>query len=264
MPSLSNHISRILIINPNTSTSMTDTFRPVLEDLALSTRFDFTYWTCPTGPAIIKSVSDMYESVKYCLPLLLKLAPHFDGFLAACYADHPLVRILQAQLSDKPVVGIFDASIYAALQLVSPTSSFGILTTGKPFERLLADGVNTLLQHNTAALQQFAGVAASGIGLKDLDVAADPEQCLAKMKVMRATRTLLQSQDTDGVDVICVGGAILIGMEHWVHEACELILGVKRGRQVKVVDQLAAGMLTLEALMLGKSLEDVVYDRALR
>jgi Asp/Glu/hydantoin racemase len=248
---------RILVINPNTSTSMTDSFRPVLETLPLTTSLRFTYWTCPTGPTIIKTVADMHESVLHSLPLLLKLAPHFDGFLAACYADHPLVRLLQAQIQHKPVVGIFDASIYAALQLISEGSKFAILTTGKPYEALLAHGVTALLKYDPG-LQRFAGVVASGIGLSD---ASNP--VVAKHKITTATTQLLQRHDGD-VDVICMGGAILVGMEDMVHEACELVLGAAESSKIKVVDQLAAGMLTLEALLLGRLLNEVDYHMSLR
>lgn len=264
MAILENTIQRILVINPNTSTSITETFRPVLEDLLLPKTFEFSYWTCPTGPAIITSMGDMYESVSHCLPLLLELAPYFDGFLAACYADHPLVRLLQAQIPDKPVVGIFDASIFAALQLVSPGSRFGILTTGHAYEALLTDGVTTLLENNVSALDQFAGVVASGIGLKDLETDACPEQSVARVKIVKATQLLLQSEARSDVDVICMGGVILIGMERWVHEASQLTWRHCTGRRIRVVDQLAAGMLTLEALLSSKSLENVDYSRSLR
>lgn len=252
---------RVLVINPNTSTSMTESFRPILDQLPLANKFNFTYWTCPSGPTIIRSAADMQESVSHCLPLLLKLSSHFDGFIAACYADHPLVRLLQSQIRDKPVVGIFDASVYAALHLVSPGSSFGILTTGKPYEYLLNNGVASLLHHDAEALRHFAGVAASGVGLMDLN--PDPVSASsARSKITKATKRLLQSYSD--LEAICMGGVILIGMEYWVREACEQVLGVCEGRRIKIVDQLAAGMLTLEALLLDKSPNDIDYRLALR
>lgn len=255
---------RVLVINPNTSTFLTDTFHPILSSLPLSSGTTLSYWTCPTGPAVIKSVADMYESVSHSLPLLLELAPHFDGFLAACYADHPLVRLLQSQVKDKPVVGIFDASVYAALRLVSPSSKFGIITTGAPYELLLSKGVSLLLDHNKQELARFAGVAASGVGLADLKSNDNPKPTTAKGKIMEATKCLLQGEGGHDVDVLCMGGVILTGMEDWVHEACEEVLGVVNGRRVKVVEQLAAGMLTLDALLTGKSPQLVDYHQALR
>jgi hypothetical protein len=49
-------------------------------------------------------------------------------------------------------------------------------------------------------------------------------------------------------------------MEQWVHEACEA-----EGRPgVQVVDQLAAGMLTLDVLLGEKPLRTVDYRQALK
>lgn len=165
----------------------------------------------------------------------------YDGFLAACYADHPLVRLLQSYVGCKPVVGIFDASISAALTLVSAQTQFGILTTGLPFETLLTEGVKHLLHsqdgHGADEWGHFGGVAASGVSLSDTKLEA-------KTKVMEATYKLVR---TGTINVICIGGVILSGMESWVHEACEAALGPEKGRQVKVVDQLLAGIWTLDA-----------------
>jgi Asp/Glu/hydantoin racemase len=231
---------RILVINPNTSTSITDTFRPFLSNLKL-TNTSISYWTCPTGPTVIKTQAHMYESTNHCLPLLLDIVDDYDGFLAACYADHPLVRLLQSYVGSKPVVGIFDASIEAALNLVSVKSKFGILTTGQPFEVLLAEGVKHLLHgqdgEDANDLKHFGGVVASGVSLDDA-------QFEAKLKVMAATRRLVQNSD---INIICMGGVILAGMEGWVHEACEAELGPEKGRQVRVIDQMLAGIWTLDA-----------------
>ncbi|KAH6695587.1 hypothetical protein F5X68DRAFT_198623 [Plectosphaerella plurivora] len=250
---------RVLVFNPNSSASMTDTFEPIIAALPLAAGTTITYWTCPTGPAIIKSQADMEESVAHSLPLLLKLAPDFDGFLAACYADHPIVRLMQKHMGTKPVVGIFDASIYAALQLLGPNSRFGIITTGAPYEALLTRGVRTLLGDDRRELARFAGVASSGVGLAD--VAGRPlDQCLeARRKIGEATKKMLEQEGTGDVDVLCMGGVLLAGMEPWVHEATE-----SRGREVKVVDQLAAGMLVLDAFLGRRPVDSVDYRLALK
>ncbi|QDS72214.1 hypothetical protein FKW77_005372 [Venturia effusa] len=231
---------RILVINPNTSTAITETFKPLLSKLSLPNT-SLSYWTCPTGPPIIKTLAHMYESASHCIPLLLDIVDDYDGFLAACYADHPLVRLLQSYVADKPVVGIFDASISAALTLVSTQTKFGILTTGQPFETLLTEGVKHLLQSEGGTRaddwRHFGGVAASGVSLDDT-------RFEAKAKVMEATYKLVQNGT---INVICIGGVILSGMEGWVHEACEAALGPEKGRQVKVIDQLLAGIWTLDA-----------------
>ena len=242
--------ARVLVFNPNTSKSVTESFKPVLSRLDLSDT-ELTYWTCSTGPSLIKTKADMFESASHCIPLLLAIAADYDGFLGACYADHPVVRLLQSYVGAKPVVGIFDASILAAVHLTNVTSKFGIITTGVPFETLLADGVKQLLGGTSHGMdgrfQQFAGVAASGIGAEDLKLELQEQ---AKDKVMAATKRLIQCGD---VSVLCVGGVILAGMEGWIREACEEELGSKRGGEVKVIEQLSVGALVLDALLHGRA-----------
>ena len=252
------HIRRVLVINPNTSTSITKSFEPILSELDLVDTA-FTYWTSPKGPAIIKSETDLYESASQCLPLILEIADEFDGFLAACYADHPLVRMLQCCVEGKPVVGIFDASIFASLQLLDAQSTFGIVTTGTVYEALLTQGVELLLETDKE-LARFSGVCASGIGLSDL---LPESQEVTRQKIVAATRRLIQSSGGT-LQVVCMGGVILAGMERWVHEACGLELGLRRGQKIQVVDQLLAGMLTLDALLDHIPLHSVDYRQALR
>ncbi|KFA50067.1 hypothetical protein S40293_08591 [Stachybotrys chartarum IBT 40293] len=255
---------RVLVINPNTSRFLTDTFHPILSSLPISDHIKLSYWTCPSGPAMISSLADMYESASHCLPLLLDIAHEYDGFLAACYADHPLVRQLQIHMGDKPVVGIFDASIYAALRLLSPGSRFGIITTGLAYEALLTEGVKTLLGRGHGDVTRFAGVAASGIGLADIvNNQHQPDMPRTREKIMQATAKLLQSGRQGDVNVLCMGGVVLVGMEGWVRDACEAELGPAQGRKIKVVDQLAAGMLTLDALLCGRDVQTVDYCKAL-
>ncbi|PNH41738.1 hypothetical protein VD0004_g5437 [Verticillium dahliae] len=242
--------ARVLVINPNTSASLTKSFEPVLASLSLPDT-TLTYWTCPTGPSLIKTQADMYESASHCIPLLRAMADDFDGFLGACYADHPVVRLLQSYVGSKPVVGIFDASILAALQLVGPSTRFGIVTTGVAYEELLYEGVKHLLRRDKEVFAKFGGVAASGVGLMDLQPGSEAG---AREKIMEATCRLLATKEgEDNIEVVSMGGVILSGMERWVHEGSELALGVEAGRRIKVIDQLLAGLLTLDALLQGQT-----------
>lgn len=251
--------ARVLVINPNSNVAMTQSMQPVLTAMKSST-MTLEYWTCPTGPSIIKSQADMYESALHCLPLLLAMEKDYDGFLGACYADHPLVRLLQSYVGSKPVVGIFDASIVAAMQLVSDGSKFGIITTGPAYETMLRQGVKALIGSKDDYCSLFGGVAASGIGLEDLEIEA---RRTAREKIFSATRRLVQ-MNCGKLDVVVMGGVILSGMETWVHEALVLDLGVEKAGKVKVIDQLVAGALTLAALLKCEGLHTVDYGLALK
>lgn len=249
---------RILVINPNTSTSITATFKPNIGDLALP-HAEFTYWTSPTGPAMIRSQSDLQSSASQCLPLLLRIADKYDGFLAACYADHPLVHMLRASMHDRPVVGIFDASVLASLLLLDHGSTFGIVTTAAAYEDMLDDSVRLLLGSRKASTC-FAGTCASGFGLRDLETGYEH---VAQQKVEEATARLIR-KSSGNLDVISMGGVILAGMECFVRSTCVREMGELAGRKVKIVDQLRAGALILDASLSGTPLHEVNLCQVLR
>ncbi|RFU28175.1 hypothetical protein B7463_g8163, partial [Scytalidium lignicola] len=104
------NLKKVLVVNPNSSTSVTENIKSIISKLSFP-----------------------------------NLAPEYDGFLIACYADHPLVRDLQSHIAHrhgqhhhhhhhqsgtnttntKPgpvVVGIFDASITVALRIITRVS----------------------------------------------------------------------------------------------------------------------------------------------
>ena len=144
------------------------------------------------------------------------------------------------------MIGIFDASVTTALHLIAPGSKFAILTTGSLYETLLTDGVRRILGSIGKPAQTssiFGGVAATGINVDELDL--EPRTTV-KSKMMDATRRLVKAGD---VSVLCIGGVILAGMENWVREACILELGLERGQNIRVVDQMLAGVMTLEGLV---------------
>lgn len=253
----STQLKRVLVINPNTSISITESFKPVIEELDLA-HTEVVFWTSLHGPAIIKTQKQLYDSASQCLPPLLKLADKFDGFLAACYADHPLVHMLRSSVK-QPVVSIFEASIFAAIRLLDDKSMFGIVTTGAAYEDLLDQGVKTMIGSSSVA-KQFAGTCATGIGLEDLQPGCEEA---AGKKVITATTNLVKKSGRT-LRIVSMGGVILSGKEPWIRQACENELGLLEGRNVKIVDQLLAGMLTLDALLSGVQLQDVNFTRALR
>ncbi|KAK2744142.1 hypothetical protein FQN57_004402 [Myotisia sp. PD_48] len=137
----------ILIINPNTSTHMTDGLKPIIDRLNYSD-VHFDYFTAPTGATVTdagKHVEGIPSincgdhaslSALHCFPHLESLIGQYDGFLVACYSAHPLVGMLQdAILSNRPkfalldknkqlkkkqyVMGIMEASIWASLALTT-------------------------------------------------------------------------------------------------------------------------------------------------
>lgn len=139
-----------------------------------------------------------------------------------------------------PVVGIFEASVHRALAVLQPMKRFAILTTGKAYEEQLHKGVMKLLDTKRVSLSRFAGVVSTGIGFCDVEKGLEEN---VKAKISDAVKKLLGMRD---IGVICPGGVILCGMEKWLRETCETELGQEAGQNVKIVDQLEAGVIAAE------------------
>ncbi|KAL9600187.1 MAG: hypothetical protein Q9219_003330 [cf. Caloplaca sp. 3 TL-2023] len=219
----------ILIINPNSNTSMTDSLRAPIDSLNYNDT-TYTYFTAPPpSPYSINSLPDAAASTRASLPSLLPLLhtsspehpPQFDAILVACYSPHPLVQELQRAVIPRiPVVGIFEASVSVAVQLLSSSFAvdtateeevegigveekkmekrrkFGIVSTGEQWGGILSDAITSLPSSSTNGIASasasalgpelanavFAGVETLGVDAGDLHpTTADSEsQTLVK------------------------------------------------------------------------------------
>lgn len=167
-----------------------------------------------------------------------------DGFLVACYSKHPLVPILKEQkaIKDglKAVTGIFEASVSTSLQLIHPDERFGIVSTGKVWEKILSEAVVDFLGTGSDASKRFAGVETTGLNATDLHD-APPEEVRKRMK--EAVKRLLKKGK---VGAICLGCAGMAGMDEMVREACVEELGGEDGNRVRIIDGVVAGVAWLE------------------
>lgn len=245
---------RILIINPNTSQSMTEGLRPAIESLAYNDT-TYTYHTAPSGVFSINSPADALLSTTHNLPSLLPLLAQHDAFLVACFSPHPLVAALKGQTA-KPVVGIFEASIASAVQLLTYPSPppagagkrddddagsgklarFGIVTTGVIWKHALESAIRSpgpemLGPERVDVL--LAGVEAVGMDAGDLHGSEQVEELVRK-----AVGALGE------VGVVILGCAGMVGMNRWVREELD-----RRGKGGKVVDGVKAGVGILQGLV---------------
>ncbi|OJZ88479.1 hydantoin racemase [Aspergillus piperis CBS 112811] len=138
----------ILVINPNTSTHMTNALIPILDNLGHG-GIQFDYFTAPASESVtlpdgrvvegvpsIDSGDDSVKSAFYCMPFLEQLVSEYDGFIVACFSAHPLVGMLkekvrsiedaessgvpsELKVKKKYVTGIFEAAVLAALGVIS-------------------------------------------------------------------------------------------------------------------------------------------------
>lgn len=154
----------------------------------------YTYYTAPSGPSSINSSGDVILSTEATLPSLLPLLPHYNAFLIACFSPHTLIPALKSH-THKPVIGIFEASIATALQLlpalnpqpkhesshttsippalspVSPRfSKFGIVSTSAAWGPILTSAVESsnLGMLGSLAPHFFNGVETIGLNASDL------------------------------------------------------------------------------------------------
>ena len=152
------------------------------------------------------------------------------------------------------MVGIFEASISVALQYLDSLQvhRFGIVSTGKVWERLLTDGVMRFLQtpgfDQKVASERFAGVETTGLNATELHDAPQEE---VEIKMKQATTRLIQKAEGN-VKVICLGCAGMVGMETWVREACTGALGQQMASKIRIIDGVKAGIIMLEGLARAK------------
>ncbi|EPX73740.1 hydantoin racemase family protein [Schizosaccharomyces octosporus yFS286] len=218
---------RILVINPNSTTEMTNNVKKVL-DSCTPHDVELQYLNGPpNGPASIESVYDGIMSASLVMKHLQQNPPNCDAFLVACYSDHPLVSALR-EAYRKPCIGIMQASIFAALSLGRKVA---IVTTTKRYEPLLKSGVRAMGISDSV----FAGVVSTG--LTPLELESKPRSEVDAL-VQESSRRAIRDLDAD---VICLGCA---GMAHMVQVVQQAV-----GHDVPVVEGAKAGIGMLTSLV---------------
>ncbi|KAJ7630702.1 Asp/Glu/hydantoin racemase [Roridomyces roridus] len=202
----------ILVINPNSTQSVTDGLIEVIRSPP-GTKLAF-YTGPPDAPPSIDDAATSTLSSTACMRDIRErgMLDQYDGFLVSCFSDHPLTHALR-EVTDKPVLGIFQASLAHALLC---GNKFGILTDGS-WVRLRRWGRRVLGSKS----DRFCGVGG--------------ERVESKMKEGSAELAAL------GVDVVILGCAGMSGMENLVHTGF--------GGDVRVVDGNKAGVELLAALV---------------
>jgi len=225
----------ILIINPNSSHSMTAALEPLLADLT-HPRLTLSFHTAPpSAPPSINDAATSTLSASATLPSLLPLLATHDAFLVACFSEHPLVPMLRARVGPAiPVLGIFEASVLHARALGRP---FGIVTTGTYWEGALTEGVRRLFGVADAG-GAFVGVRSTGLSALELHEMPQEE---VTARIARATRELVGESGAEAVIMGCAG---MSGMEQAVREGAQA-----EGKEVIVLDAVRCGLVMLEGMV---------------
>jgi Asp/Glu/hydantoin racemase len=211
---------RLLLINPNTTASITDKvvalartlMRPDTELVGVTARFGAAYIASRAAYAIAGHAA---------LDAWAQAPGPFDGIVLACFGDPGLDAL--RELAPVPVVGMADASINLACQL---GGRFGIVTGGERWQPMLREFVASRgLSDRLACIHTVAPTGG--------DIARDPDGALAVL-----AGACVRCVD-DGADSVLLGGAGLAGL------AARLAGHV----EVPLVDGVAAAMGQMEALL---------------
>jgi allantoin racemase len=214
---------RILLINPNTSPGFTAKVQAIGEKYA-SPGTVVQALNPDTGPRSIESIYDELLSSPGTLEVALANLDNYDAFVIACYSDHPTVYALR-EITDKPVLGIAEASIYVACML---GYKFSVVTTNREWEPLLWDAV----RHYGMA-GRCASVRSTGMPVLALESASPQE---TYRMILEASR---QAIEVDGAEVICLGCAGMSGLDKQLEAELHL----------PVVDGVVSALKLLEGLV---------------
>ncbi|EKM53718.1 uncharacterized protein PHACADRAFT_98605 [Phanerochaete carnosa HHB-10118-sp] len=239
---MTNNVS-ILIINPNSTASMTEALKPLLRDL-LHPNLYLDFYTAPSSaPKSIDDEETSEASARETLPQLLNLLEDrqpcvYAAYLVACYSAHPLTLILRGRLH-VPVLNIFEASVIRARSLGLP---FGIVTTGKYWEGALSAGIAQIKlgasgEHVESIWthENFVGVRSTGLSAAELHSTAREE---VDRRIMEASAELIR----EGAQVVLLGCAGMSGMEEAIMRGAR-----SEGKEVQIIDGVRAGIELLEA-----------------
>ncbi len=214
---------RILFINPNTTEEFT---RRVQETIDLYAGPGTQAIACnpSAGPRSIECIYDELLSAGPTLEVAINQLDAYDAFVIACVSDHPTVYAIR-EISDKPAIGICEASVYYSSML---GYKFSIVTTNESWEPLLWDAV----RHYGMA-ERCASVRSTRLPVLALEALSPDETYRVILE------TSQKALEEDGAEVICLGCAGMSGMDKRLEAAL----------QVPVVDGVVAALKLMEGLV---------------
>jgi len=210
----------IVIINPNTTASMTDRIRAVAAETA-GDRLDLTVLNPDHGPASIEGFYDEAMSMAGLLEVI-GTHPQADGFIIACFDDTGLdaARCLTAA----PVIGIGEAAYHMASMIAN---KFGVVTT---LSRSVPALEHNLMRYGLAA--RCSGVRASDIPVLELEAGNSDAMARINTEVSQAIAV-------DKAEAIVLGCA---GMS-------DLQAQLAREHQVPVLEGISCAVRLIESMI---------------
>jgi Asp/Glu/hydantoin racemase len=185
---------KILLINPNTTTAVTDLLHAHLRrfvdagDVVVPVTAQF-------GAAYIASRAGVAIAAHAALDLLASHVGGCDVVVLGCFGDPGLAAL--REVSPAPVIGLAESSCYAAC---ARGERFAIVTGGALWAPMLTE-----LVAGFGLSDRFAGVRT--IAPTGAEIARDPDAALADLAA-----ACEQCKSQNGADVVILGGASLAGL----------------------------------------------------
>lgn len=195
----------ILVVNPNSSTKVTDNLRAIL---VAPPGIDLEFYTAPaSAPKEIDGAKTLHESEQAVLPDFAekKLLEKHDGFLIGCYSDHPLTHSL-AKLTSKPVLGIMQATLLFSYANAGLSKSF-VLTSTSGWNGLLDDAITSFAGCGVFPEVKFQRTRALDVLVLSL---ADPVEF---EKITKRVKQVLAEYKDDKIDCVLLGCAGMAGLD---------------------------------------------------
>jgi len=180
---------RILVINPNSSETVTHGIDAAMAPLRLSGGPEIECITLKEGPPGIESQAHVEQVVAPIGDMVRKRDNDCSAFVIACYSDPGLHAA--REITTKPVLGIAECGILAAMTL---GQRFGVIS-------ILRKSIPRHLRYvgQMGVADRMAGDRAIGLGVVEL---ADETRTFSRMAEVAA-----ELRDQDGADVLIMGCA---------------------------------------------------------
>jgi allantoin racemase len=226
-------IMKIMVINPNTSDSMTDHIRSQLSKIKRQDT-ELTVVRPDEGPVSIETGYDESFAIPQMLKLIQKANREgYDAIIIADFGD-PGLEVAR-EISDVLVVGIEETTLHAAAML---GASFTVLT---PIQNRIPHKYRDVRKYKLE--DGLASVRTTDMSVVDTD--ADPDR--TKKRILEVAR---QAVEQDGAEVIILGCAAMLGYSEEISRS----LGVVVLDPVSVTFKLCEGMVDAKLLHSKKAL----------
>lgn len=223
----------LLVVNPNSSCSMTDAVAASLaaSDAFQGFAFEVRYMTGPPGAP--RQIDGAETSELSCHECIRELADpgsefyyeQFDGVLVACFSDHPLVAALAALPRAPVVLGLLDTSV--SLVALAARAPFSVITSNCEWVEILDRSVQErFLTGHVREMQWWRGTVSSNLQVLELH---DESNFEAIVKVIRA-----ENVKRLGSKYVILGCAGFSGLQHRLND-------VFREEQVVFLDPIIVG-----------------------